>query len=288
LSIPFSIFFFVLFDKNIKVCYSSLNTNWRCAIKRKIIVGFLSLALILFLVIPTACVAKRDTDSSPASSSSSSIEQDITTLRKDVKDLQSKIASLPTSSGSNYDADIEALQSDIDNIYTEIESLNDELYSVLDEIETMLADWEEEQQATADEDETVSTITKWYIDAQFEDALPATLEINDYVSVKPSRIEENDIYRIEVDIEGTGEIDDNSLIVTLTPRTKDTSIDTEKTFLDFASTPRGVDWWTDFTPTAKGGVSVDCRKIEFYSDDFDLKVEDDFTIKLDLDLCYAQ
>jgi len=275
LSIPFSIFFFVLFDKNIKVCYSSLNTNWRCAIKRKIIVGFLSLALILFLVIPTACVAKRDTDSSPASSSSSSIEQDITTLRKDVKDLQSKIASLPTSSGSNYDADIEALQSDIDNIYTEIESLNDELYSVLDEIETMLADWEEEQQVEEEISGDVYEDVRWEFDDDvtiIKSAYQSTDISEDlvaFVTAPIKRIEEG-TYDVEVTIETTSSYLSGrlgfELMLETTKHDDYVAIDEKKTELYSVGSSR-LDWVADFF--TKDEL---CRRIYFESDAEDFSI----------------
>jgi len=263
------------------VCYSSPNTNWRCTIKRKIIIGFLSLALILLLVIPTACVAKRATDSSPSSSSSSSIEQDITSIQKDIKELKSKIASLPTSSGSNYDSDIEALQGDIDNLYTEIENLNEELYNVLDEIETMLADWEEEQVAAEEEEEElVKNITRWYLEATSSDDNVSIVE-----SHSPSRIEEADTYDVRLVLanSSTNSIDFH-IFVDLIPKDSSTKtyIDERNTWLDTVNSPYYM-WDTDVSTR---GDDKHTRRISFESDPITLPAEESTELKLELNLEY--
>jgi len=171
------------------VCYSSLNTSWRCTIKRKILLSFLSFTLILALIFPTACVAKRPS-TSPASSGTDADR--ITALESKVGQLQSKIASLPTSSG-NYDGDIEALRADIDSLYTNLDDLHTELYDILDEVDTMLADWEEVQTTNTNTDtDAIGTTTRWSLDAWTDYDSFKLLDID----LDSKKIEDEDDYTI--------------------------------------------------------------------------------------------
>ena len=189
LSIPFLIYF-IPFDKSQKVCYSSLNTNWRCTIKRKIILSFLSFVLILALIFPTACVAKR----TPTTSSTGTDDDRIAALETKVSQLQSKLASLPASSEGNYDTDIE-------NIYAELENIYEELDSVLADVDAMLENWEDEQVSTdANGTDTNGTNTTDDVDDTTRWSLDVWTDYESYnlldIDVDSKKIEDEDDYTI--------------------------------------------------------------------------------------------
>lgn len=238
----------------------------------------------MLLVVPTACVAKRDTPSSP-SSSSSSVEQDIATLKKDVKDLQSKIASLPESSGGNYDSDIATLQSDIDNIYTVLEGFDEEFYNVLDEVDTMLADWEVEQETDTDNNNNTTDVdetTRWSLDVWTDyesfNLLKATLDYK--------KIEDEDDYDIWLSFKNTnikssylGKFSTEPSVATIGDYYYDTGdgkmwqlaeVDSELWWVeaDFTSIYQPVEIKEvviEFSPRSSDRVIVDEKRTELYS-----------------------
>ena len=208
------------------LCYSSLNTNWRCTIKRKVIFSLLSLALILALIIPTGCVPKKTTtESTPASEYATKAE---------VQALRDKLASLPAPSG-DYDEDIAALQEDIAMLQEDIDALREELYDTLAEVDATLAEWEEKQATT---NTATSAVTRWSVDA-FVDA------DNVDVLVECSKtIKEEDDYTIWLYLTNTSDIDIpiKEIGVTFSPKSGDRVIvDTEAILLENA-TPPYWDW----------------------------------------------
>jgi len=178
------------------ICYNSTILNWRCAIKRKIILSLISFILILVLVIaPIACVTKRTATDNNDNLGSSDTDR-IAALESKVSQLQSKIASLPTSSGGNYDADIAALQKDIDNTYAEMENFSDELDNTLAEVDDMLTDWEEEQadneEQTSNTDTATDDTTRWSLNVWTDYESINLLEVD----LDSNRIEDEDDYTI--------------------------------------------------------------------------------------------
>lgn len=168
---------------------------------------------------------------------------------------------MPTSSGNNYDADIEALQSNIDGFYEEIDSIREELDDTLTEIDTMLADWEEEQATSNSESET-NTTTRWSIDCS---STYLITEVGISVYTSPSRIEEEDIYRIRLTIYNhkTSIVNNLQIDLNFTPKTGDKVFINEKnTYLDTVQSPY---YWWDMDVITRGNEDY-TKRISFLSE----------------------
>jgi hypothetical protein len=247
----------------------------RHGLKRKILFSLLSLVLVMSLVIPMGCMPKRD-----ATTPTTDAER-IAALESKVNQLQSKIASLPESDSTDYSGDINAL-------YDEIDNLSMELDDILAEVDDMLAAWEEEQASFDNGSSSSNSLdtTKWSLEVEFANDLPAGVTLE--YEIKPTRIEESDTYRVNIFLYSAGAtIENNYITVYFVPRDKDTNIDTKGTFLDSANSPY-LDWYPSFSPKESSGVSSNCRRITFESDEFDLTLTGNYTIKLDFDLYYAE
>jgi len=249
------------------VVESSITLNWRCLIKRKIILSVLSFVLILALIASTACVPKRD-GASPSNPASTDDDR-IAALESKVSQLQSKIASLPAGSGGNYD-------SDIDNIYAEIESLREELGDILTEVDDMLAGWEEEQQ-TVQEEEEQATDVRWSRDIT-SNYTEADVMI-DYWQT-PSRMDSEGDYTIKVTLMNNRPvaITDFVLDLTFTPSGKP-YVDQKNTFLDTMSSPYTL-WDTEIVTR---GDDEYCRRISNMSEKIKLEPGESNTLQLQLE-----
>lgn len=244
--------------------------------------GFLSLILILTLIVPISCVARRTTADS--SNSASTDTERITTLESKVSQLQAKIASLPQADSTDYSGDIEQLQGQMDDLQTQLDD-------ILTGVDEKLASFEEEQQAVEEQTASAAT-TRWTMDMALGGTYSDNLTVDSYYST-PSRIEEDDTYRIGITLVNTGpEVKGVYVIVYLVPKTKDTSVNTVYTAMDSSRSPY-LEWWSDFRPTPSSGSesSVNCRRIEFTSDEFNVPaagtVATTVTILAELDLVYA-
>jgi len=260
-------------------------------LKRKILFGFLSLVLVMSLVIPMGCLPKRD-----AATPTTDAER-IAALESKVSQLQSKIASLPESDSTDYSGDINAL-------YDEIDNLSMELDDILVEVDEMLATWEVEQEASNGSSSSGGEVvtTRWTPSIDFDnldDWVDGTYTYS--LDRHPTSIRDQDTYKLKITVTNpTGGVtteplpaqDDVVLWLYFTPSSKDTSVDVDDTGLYYTDSD-GLDshgsifFDVDYNPPD----GVDCRRIEFMSEEFDVKVLPDgesFTITLDFDLYYAE
>jgi len=257
----------------------------RYGLKRKILFSFLSLILVLSLIIPIGCLPKRD-----AATPTTDAER-IAALESKVNQLQSKIASLPESDSTDYSGDINALYDEIDNLNDEIDNLNMELDDILVSVDDMLATWEEEQESSDNgssssggEGET----TRWTPIISLEQANADVEILTSSIKWRPTSIRDEDTYTITFNMTNDNAGDQQvSLVIVLTPSSRDTLIDISNTGMFSNKTP--IIWWdSDFTPSD----GVDCRRIEFVSDLFTIAGSttdlDPLVISLDFDLYYAK
>jgi len=259
-------------------------------IKHKIFLTVLSVLLIVMLIAPVACVGKKTT--TPASTD--------TQLRPDVTALQTKVASLIDTVSNldtppNYEPDIDALEQQV----ADLEASNSDF-------EDRIAELEAGSPETNGDSGDVDLVTIWKLDVFLDVPLPSLVEIYSIKSY-PTRIEEEDTYRLTVtfqnsNINNDGTPEDEGLVsftgvsmtVIFVPRTKDTVIDAGNTFVDSMNVP--YLWWdSTYTPKPVNNISTDCRRIEFYCEPFDFtipgKVGDSpgtQVFSIDFDLCYAK
>lgn len=207
------------------------------------------------------------------------------------------------------DSDVESLNSRIDELETLVSNLNftisyDEVTGLKDVLDNIKEDIEELKTAKEEEIIAISTTTRWSVDIAFEEDYGTDITLD--TSIKPTRVEEEDTYRIKIDILNSSTtvaktISDAILSIILIPNNKDTYIDASNTFIDSASSPY-LDWEADFRPEPVSGsvASVDCRRIELTSEEFNFTVPiattttegvvvpGAYTLKLDFDLAYMK
>jgi len=259
----------------------------RYGLKRKILFSILSLVLVFSLVIPMGCLPKRD-----AATPTTDAER-IAALESKVSQLQSKIASLPESNSTDYSGDINAL-------YDEIDNLSMELDDILVSVDEMLATWEEEQESSNGSSSSGGEVvtTRWTPSIDFDNLTWADTEYTVSLDRHPTSIRDEDTYKLKVTVTnpvgGTATLalqPDVVLWVYFTPSSKDTSVDVNNTGLYYTGSD-GLDshgsifWDAEYNPSN----GVDCRRIEFMSEEFDVKALPDgnsFTISMDFDLYYV-
>lgn len=254
-------------------------SEWRCVIKRKILFSLLSLVLVLALVIPTACVPKRTATNE---STATTDQERITALESKISQLQSKIASLPETDTTDYSADIVQLQDDIANLQTEFDGISAD-------VDATLTAWEEEQATNTTIPITnEGLVTRWLPSVELSSSSSASVMLIDSYNWYPTRIKEEDTYRLTINLIGTPEAKEKlSLVVLLTSSSKDTSVDTAETGI-YSNSPASIWWDSEFTPSD----GINCRRIGFTSDEFTVKsgtytAEAPYVIKADFDLYYA-
>ena len=256
--------------------------SWRCDIKRKIILSLVSIVLILALTASSACIPKRTDSTNPASTTTSTTSNDanrFTIIEKDIKQLQSRVASIPAS--ENYDRDIVSLQGDIESIHDELDSIREDMDDTLAEIEDMLADWEEEQ--TTQEASNTSVKWSWDVTSNYGEDV-----IIDYWQT-PSRMESEGDYTIKVTLmnnkrdvsDNLTAISDLILDITYTP-TGQPYVDKDNTFFDTVSQPYTM-WDTDIVTRTTDGY---CRRIGNMSEKIKLDAGEELQLKLDFCLTY--
>lgn len=249
--------------------------------KRKSLV-IISLILVVILIASAAvgCVPKRTTSSTTTGTTDSELTQR-------VKDLESKVASLP-SSGGDYDGEIESL-------YAEIEALNERIDNIMADVDDAIAAFEEEQ--TNDNGSSGSSgscpteSVRWIFDTPeivWTTGSPDPTGIT--VDIDQDRIDESGLYDVTVGIFNTSGgpwTMNNKIRLVMNPR--DEALLNEKTtYLDTDQAP-WVYWDAEFITREREGCEV-TKRVEFES-------EDEFTytiannsykeIKLVLELYYA-
>jgi TolA-binding protein len=251
--------------------------NGRCAIKRRLILGLLSLVLIFVFTSATACVPKRTTtDTTPTTSTSADSER-ITALEDKVNQLQAKLASLPSSDNStDYSGEITALQSDIENIYAQFEETQNQIDDAVSQVDDTLAAWEEEQ--AQEQVAIVNSTTRWDIEVSCSNP-DATVE----VEVNPSRIDEADTYDIDIQVTNSTGTDMTGiyLLAYYLPRDATTLVDSNDTDMYPASSPM-INWSVDVITKSSGQT----RRIECESAKFNLAAGASLVIRTEFDLAY--
>jgi len=188
-------------------------------------------------------------------------------------------------------ADVATLRSELDALKA------GDNETTIAELEARIAALEDEAGTggNGEDGETVLVTTRWQEDVYV--IWPSGVDENDYeVSYKlsPPRVREEDTYKFTVAIKNkangsnTGEVEDVYLVVSFDPTSNDTSVDIGNTGIYTISSQyfHGVWWDSEYNPTD----GVNCRSIEFSSDEFDLPSLDDgetLQLSFDFDLYYA-
>lgn len=228
------------------------------------------------LVAPVACVGGKTPTPDPADAK---LKSDITALQKAVATLQGVVSDLETP--PNYEPNIKVLEE-----------------QAID-FEARIAELQAGSTETNGDGDSgdVDLRTIWKLDAFLDVSLPEGVDIYSLKSY-PTRIEEEDTYRLTVTFQNDDPVEalftDVSMTVIFVPRTKDTVIDAGNTFVDSMNAP--YLWWdSTYTPKPVNNISTDCRRIEFFCEPFDFTIPaGDGVIpgiqvfSMDFDLCYAK
>lgn len=185
---------------------------------------------------------------------------------------------MPASGNStDYSGDIAALQSDIDNIYSQFEEIQNQIDDVLSQVDDTLTAWEEAQETDEEPSELVSETTRWDVELVANN-INATLDYE----VRPSRIEDEDIYDINIQVtNGTAAaLVDVILTIYLMPRDS-TSLVSKDTDIYSRATPM-LNWSIDIITKSNGAA----RRIECTSGKFTVPANSSVVLSTEFELIY--
>jgi len=221
-------------------------------------------------IAPVGCVGKKTT--TPATTDTQ-LRPDVTALQKAVGLLQGDVSNLQTP--PNYEPDIKALKQQV----ADLETANSDF-------EDRIAELEAGSPGTNGDGDIEYTTTRWSPTISLGKETPGALYVNQAsVSWYPTRIKEEDTYRLTFDIVNTGVAQTKqTLYIIFSPSSRDTLIDVSNTGM-YSTSPVSIWWDVEYTPSD----GVDCRRIEFISDQFDIPAgPDPMEVKVDFDLYYER
>jgi len=247
-------------------------------LKRRILLVGIAVLLIISLLIPMACVPKRDTGTTAPAAN-----EELQALQNVVAAQAEAIADLQSANPDNLKPSVNQNTDDIGDVNDRIVAMQGRL----DALEVVKEE-EEEEATTVSEEDTV----RWSFDAW----LVSSVEIPIYIDIRisdrdPNRIEEEGLYEIELLIYNGGgtawDMGSLEIELVLEPRSY-CPVNEDDTYLDSDDSP-WLDWDADFIMKTREGVEV-CRRIEFTSDKHNfaktLAPETGYTLDLVLELYY--
>ena len=219
------------------------------------------------LIAPVGCVGKKTT--TPAATDTK-LQSDVTALQTRVASLIDTVSNLDTP--PNYEPDINALKQQV----TDLETANSDF-------EDRIAELEAGSPGTDGDGEVEGVTTRWLPTIGLEKTEGGLVVIED-VDWYPTRIKDEDTYRITFDIvnDTVSEVTKEVLYIIFTPSSRDTLIDVSNTGM-YSTSPISIWWDVEYTPSD----GVDCRRIEFISDQFDIPVGST-EVRVDFDLYYER
>jgi len=216
-------------------------------------------------------VGKKDT--TPATTTDTRLQSDVATLQTKVASLIDTVSNLETP--PNYKPNIDALEQQV----ADLEASNSDFEDRIAELEAGSPD------SDTDGDAEIVT-TRWAPSVELENTTSALYVNQSSVSWYPTRIKEEDTYRLTFDIVNTAATAQTNqvLYIIFAPSSRDTLIDVSNTGM-YSTSPVSIWWDVEYTPSD----GVDCRRIEFISDQFDIPAgANPMEIKVDFDLYYER
>jgi len=256
--------------------------------KKRITLVVITISLIALLLVPTACVPKKDASPSK-STETEEFHSRITSLESKTASQAKQITALKNQESKDWQPAIDQLTSDLNKTNTKITEQETEIARLDATLKEALRIIEEEEETIAT-DET----TRWkFTDERiiYPKSVPDSILVT-VDDIDPRRIEEDGLYEVEVRIYnyGTTPWDMGSLELELTLKPDDyTPVNRSDTYLDSDSHP-WLEWDTDFILKTREGEKV-CRRIVFTSDRYNfspttLAPEQYYSLPLVLELFY--